>query len=118
MNIVVYGTLRRKIRAVTHVPQKNLAVAASVWWFCSWKTCFTLMIFMIFAIPFSPLLLWPFGMDAGQRLHALQGIAALLVFPVHVYFLAKSFQVQHAGCNIVIQKHENNPGSIDNDASR
>ena len=99
----MYDTLRKRISELAWVPRRNLVVAISVWWSCSWRTSVAIMVFMLVAIPVSPLVLWPFGLDVEKRFTLVRTLGALLVIPIHVYFLARAFGEKHAGCDLVIQ---------------
>ena len=65
------------------------------------------MVFILVALPLSPVLLYPFGLDVEQRFHVVRALAALLSVPIHIYFMARAFTEKHAGYNLVIQKTDN-----------
>ena len=62
------------------------------------------MVFILVALPLSPVLLYPFGLDVEQRFHVVRAIAALLSVPIHIYFMARASRVEQTGFKLVIQK--------------
>lgn len=62
------------------------------------------MVFILVALPLSPVLLYPFGMDVEHRFNMVRALAALLSVPIHIYFMARAFTEKHAGFRFVIQK--------------
>ena len=100
----MYDALRSNFSRWSWVPRQNLIVAASIWWSVSWRTGLTIMVFMLVAIPISPVLLWPFGMDVEQRFHVVRILAVLLGIPIHIYFMARAFRAKQAGFKHVIQE--------------